>query len=136
MNKENIIFDLTNPDWDYRGVLFAELDNEEINKMTGYQMPAPPKDYCAGVMAIIWKDKEGFFHMKLRIKFPSGSKQVYASQYPKDSNETIILQDIYKVPMINKCWKRNEGGTGNGIIKIIEELDMIESMHIENKTNL
>lgn len=132
---ENIIFDLTNINYKYKGVLFAELDNAQIDKEIGNPFPTP-KDYLAGIMAIIWVDKKGIWNFKMRIKFPSGSKQVVNKIYDKEFkkgikvNETYILQDLYKFPMVNKTWLSNPEETGDGILKLIENADMIESINI------
>lgn len=122
--NKDFIFDLTREDHDYRGVLFAEVDFNEIDM--GCPFPQP-KDYCAGIMAIIFIDENKDWHLVGRIKFPSGNKQVLRLFGGKDSNETKLLQQFYKAPMKNKVWTRNIDGTPEGIIKILRDLDMVES---------
>lgn len=138
INKENIIFDLTRLDYKYKGVLFAEADNAEVDKQM--QTPFPtPKNYLAGIMAIIWTDENEVWHTKLRFKFPSGNKQVISHSFDKEFeegikvNETYALQYLYKFPMVNKTWLPNPDGTGMGIIDLIKKVDMIESIQIEEK---
>lgn len=129
MTDNQVIFNLDDSSNIYKGVLFAEVDNGEIDKEMG-GFPPTPKDYCAGVMAIIWTDQDGFWQMKMRIVFPSRNKQVISKTYSKDSNETLVLQDIYKFPIIRKIWTKNPDGTAMGIVKIIKDLDMVETMRI------
>ncbi len=130
----SIIFDLTRHDYNYKGVLFAEMDNKAVFAETG--MP-PPKKWTAGVMAIIWTDEIGCWHSKIRIKFPSGNKQVTSRSFEEEFNEkvnvneTYVLNKIYEIPMVNKIWTKNPDGSPEGIVKIIKDLDMVESMRIE-----
>jgi len=130
----DVIFDCTRTDWKYKGVLFGEGDNshDEVGWMK------VPQKYAPGVMAIIWVDEEGTWHHKTRLKFPqSGSKQVFSKNYKKEQqqgikvNETYVLNDIYKFPMINKTWTPNPSGDSWGIVEIMEKLDMIEHSRIE-----
>ena len=121
------IFDLTNKNHSYKGILFAEIDNSALQKEMGDPTPMP-RDYVAGVMAIIFTDEEGVWRLTARIKFPSGNKQVIRLEDGKDSNETKMLQQLYKMPMIHKTWTKNPDGSPEGMLKIIEDLDMIESM--------
>ena len=127
-----IIFDLTRKDWTYKGVFFGEMDNAAVDS------PFPtPKGYVAGMMAIIWINEKGIWHMTARVKFPSGNKQVIRINYKEESNkgikinETLILHELYKLPMINKLWCPNESGTPDGIFAILEKTDMIESIRWE-----
>jgi hypothetical protein len=121
-----VIFELTRTDYSYKGVLFAELDNVALQKEMGDPTPMP-KDYLIGVMAVIFTDEKGEWHLTARIKFPSGNKQVIRLQGGKDSNETKMLQELYKMPLIHKRWTKNPDGSPEGILKTIEDLDMIES---------
>jgi hypothetical protein len=41
-----------------------------------------------------------------------------------------MLQEIYKMPLIHKRWTKNPDGKPEGILKIIEDLDMIESLMV------
>lgn len=136
IDKSQIIFDLTRLDYKYKGVLFAEADNAEVDKQIGSHIRTP-KDYVAGIMAIIWTDEKGMWHTKLRFKFPSGNKQVISHSFDKEFeewvkvNETYALQYLYKFPMVNKRWFPNPEETGMGIVNLIQKADMIESMKIE-----
>ncbi len=136
MDKKQIIFDLTDETNNYRGVLFAEMDNAEVDKQMNSPFPTP-KEYVAGVMAVIWTDKNGGWHAKLRIKFPSENKQVISMDFTKPEyknvkvNETFVLQQMYKMPMVKKIWTPNPSGEAMGIVDIIRDLDMVESSRLE-----
>jgi hypothetical protein len=126
MTNENVIFEFRDDDGNnYRGVLFAEIDFAAIDKDIDSPVPQP-KGFIAGFMAIIWTDKSNIWHMKGRTKFPSGSKMVHSKSYGKESNETLILQDLYKMALHRKKWCKNNSGTVNGIMNIMHENDMIE----------
>lgn len=119
-----IIFDITRRDWKYKGVLFAEVDNNDLSD----EMEPPPNDWIAGIMLLIWTDENGIWNAKMRIKYPLGNKSVFSRSYDKDQkvNETSILQEFYNLPMTNKKWYKNEDGTPQGILKIIEDANMID----------
>lgn len=131
--KSNIIFDLTDTSNKYKGILFAEIDNQEVDKEMGC---LSPKDFCVGIMALIWEDRKGVWHFKMRLKFPSGNKQVATKNFDVEFekgikvNETFVLHEIYRMKMINKMWLSNPEGTSEGIIKLIEDADMVESRRI------
>jgi hypothetical protein len=134
MSENQIIFDLTNETNNYKGVLFAEGDNSDDE----FRWMNVPQKLAPGVMSIIWVDEEGTWNQKTRLKFPlSGSKQVYSKNYKKEQqqrikvNETYVLNDIYKFPMINKIWTPNPSGEPRGIIEIMQKIDMIEYSRIE-----
>lgn len=137
MDNEQIIFDLSRKDWKYKGVFFGEMDNAAVDKECNAPFPTP-KGYVAGMMAIIYTDEKGIWHLVARIKFPSGNKQVIRKAFneKEDSNKTInetyCLQFLYKMPMINKVWTPNPSGEGWDILEIIKNLDMVESMRIES----
>lgn len=133
--EETVIFNLTREDYLYKGILFAEADNRQMDK----EMNNPfvtPKDYVVGVMAIIWVDEKSIWHSKMRLKFPSGNKQVVSANYEKENeegitvNETLVLQELYRFPMINKTWLPNPDGTPEGIVKLIQDIDMIENIKV------
>lgn len=132
IDKSKIIFDLTNPNFSYKGVLFAEVDDDLVNEQSKCTFPKTSTN-CAGIMAIIWTDENESWHWKLRIKFPSGNKQVYESIFNLSAEEkeliteTHLLDYLYKFPMKNKRWLKNLDGTAEGILKLIEDADMIES---------
>jgi len=111
MSDEHIIFKLDRHDYDYKGVFFAEVD--VVSSAGDFGMPPPPKGYEAGVMGIIWTDERGCWHGKMRIKFPSGNKQVISCDFEEEfkekvnMNETYVLNHMYKLPMINKVWRKN-----------------------------
>ena len=128
-----VIFDLTRTDWIYKGILFAEVDNAAIDKEFNCPFPAP-KNFVVGVLGIIYVDEKGIWHGKMRLKFPSGNKQICTRDYDKEFkknvkvNETYVLNDLYKIPMINTAWYVNPDGSPAGMLKILEETDMIESI--------
>jgi hypothetical protein len=138
--KNNYIFELRRNDYKYKGILFAEIDFAEIdNKEDNQQMGSPmpmPENFIAGAMAIIWIDEKGIWHAKMRIKFPSGSKQVMSRDYLEEFkhklniNETYVLQDLYRIPMKNKCWYPNKTEDIDGMVKILQESDMLESYKV------
>jgi len=136
-NKDEVIFDLSREDYDYKGVLFAQADHSTVYKEMLGCFPPLPEDYCAAIMAIIWTDEKGIWHFKMRTKFPSGNKQVFSHTFDSEDeknlniNETYVLQYIYTIPMIKKVWKKNPDGTPKGIVKICEDLDMVEFSKIE-----
>lgn len=126
LDKSNFIFVLDRDDWSYKGILFAEADVAIMFKDSG--MPPPPKEWVAGIMMMIWTDENGIWRSRIRFKYPSGNKMVASAEYGKDSNETKILSEIYShVPMIYKKWYKNPDGSIEGMLKILEESDMIES---------
>lgn len=126
------IFELNRKDYSYKGVLFAELDNNSFYKEYGLSLP---KSYVAGLMGLIWTDENGIWHMKFRIKFPNGNKQSFSQEYSKDANETLVLQDIYKLPLVNKNWYPNKDGSIDGILDVIKKTDMIEHSITSDGTN-
>jgi hypothetical protein len=136
MSESEVIFDLTNPNNKYKGVMFAEVDNQELDREMQSPFPTPQK-YAAGVMAIIWVDEEGIWNAKMRFKFPSGNKQVITKKYDVEAkegetiNENIVLQDLYRFPMIHKMWLKNDDETGHGIIELIEKAEMVQYIRIE-----
>jgi hypothetical protein len=124
----NTIFDLRRKDWKYKGVFFAELDNDEILMTPGYEgLGKPPKGFTAGVMAIIWVDEKERWNCKFRIKFPGGSKHVVTLDPEQGSNVEKLLEKVKLMPMKNTIWYPNESETSHGIVEILEKTDMIES---------
>lgn len=130
MNSE-YIFDVSREDWQYKGLLFAEIDNQGVIANYPGEAP-PPRGYVAGFMALIWVDESGEWHVKGRFKFPSGNKQTIGKSFGKECNETKILTSLYQFPFKNKKWYPNKKGTIEGIMEILEESDMIESKRIIN----
>lgn len=130
MEKTQGIFDLSRTDWDYRGILFAEMDIDEMEKQMRNISPPIKQEWIAGLMMIIWIDENKEWNMKCRIKFPSGNKQIMHKNYGKDCSETKILQELYHIPLKNKVWTRNEVGTSDGMLDIMKNLDMIESIRV------
>lgn len=136
------IFDITRKDWKYKGIFFAECDNKELSKNSGSFFPVLPKDFIIGIMGIIYIDENNIWHSVMRLKFPSGTKQVIRRNYEKKSkeniniNETYILNDFYKFPMINKKWYKNPTEDIDGMLKIMEDSNMIESKKILSKEEL
>jgi hypothetical protein len=128
MNREQYIFDLSNPKHKYKGVLFAEIDNDSICEECGGM--AIPQNFVAGVMAIIWVDEENIWNVKTRFKFPSGNKQIFEKKYDNEDsskiNETFILHDLYRFPMVNKRWFQNKDETAKGLFDLMQQADMIE----------
>lgn len=132
---EEVCFNLTEEGCSWKGVFFGEMDNDSVDA----QLDAPkgfktPSWYVVGVMALIWTDKSGVWHIRARMKFPSGNKQVIQKSFdPKEHsnlNETRLLQELYGMPMVNKRWYPNSEGTPEGIIGMIEGAHMIESKRI------
>lgn len=138
IDKSQVIFDVTREDHQYKGVLFAEVDFEKMDKETDCPFPTP-KNYIAGVMAIIWVDENGIWNAKMRVKFPSGNKQVVTKFYDKEHkegisvNETYVLNDLYQLPMVRKNWLKNNDETPWGIVELIKNADMVESMTMMEK---
>lgn len=131
--ERGIIFDLSREDWDYKGIFFGELDTNAVDKEYGM---AAPKGFVAGIMAIIWVDETDTWHLSTRIKYPSGNKTVFHCAYHLEKvegvnvNETYALNHLYKFPMTNKVWTPNPEGKAEGILKIMKDLDMIESCRV------
>lgn len=131
-NEQIIIFDLTRTDWKYKGVLFAEIDENVM--FSGIGAPPVNSDWYAGIMALIYVDEQGEWIYKQRVKFPSGNKQVGTKHFGKDSNENKIIEYMCSIfPMKNQIWKKNIKEDGWGIVEIIEDFDMIEDMRIEKE---
>ncbi len=134
-----MIFDVTREDWQYKGLLFAELDNQEICNFSGLLNQGMPEDYIVGFMGLIWVDEKGIWNGKFRLKFPSENKQICHKIYDKEAknnipvNETVVLQEFYKMPLIKKRWYKNESGKPEGILEILEKSDMIESKRVYEK---
>src|SRR5574338_731349 len=87
-----------------------------------------PKDYVTEVIAFIWVDEHGEWFWKGRLKFPSGNKMVFRGTCGKNANETKCLHEIYKFPMVEKNWFPNPKGTVDGLIDVMKENDLIESI--------
>lgn len=123
------IFDCTRTDWQYKGIYDAILDNDAVQK----EEPAfnrVAKDYVAELMAIIWVDEKGIWTAKVRIKFPSGNKQVYTLHFGTECNETKVLMKLWEMPSKDKHWFPNKCGTGQGILKILQDKNMIDSIRV------
>ena len=135
VDEEEVVCDLTRKDWKYKGILFAEMDSSdpELVKSVGEM----PPDYVAGLMAVVYVDENGIWNAQARIKFPSGNKQVWRVEYKnredRQVNETLILQDFYKLPLKNKGWYLNETEDQAGMFKILQDTNMIESIRILHK---
>lgn len=118
--------------WSYKGVLSAEMDKKAVDDFAG----GPPlmqtfdRKYVVEILGFIWTDEHGEWNMRMRLKFPSGNKQAYGSHYGKNVNETFVLQDMYRLPMINKNWFSNKEGTLDSLIKLMKQKDLIESIQI------
>jgi hypothetical protein len=123
-----IIFDLTNPLFKYKGILSAIVDIDELSRSKACPCHSP-KDSIIELIAIIWMNEKEEWNYKVRIKFPSGNKQVGGKNLGCYCNETKCLHDIYKiVPMKDKYWFKNPCGTVNGILEILEREEMILSI--------
>lgn len=114
----------------FKGVLSAIVDNREMFADTGI---IPPKEYIIEAFGIIWVDKNDEWQMRVRLKFPSGNKQSFANNYGKDANETLVLHDIYKLPMYYKHWFPNPTGTFEALLQIMKDNDLIEWSRMEIK---
>ena len=127
MKERDCIFNFTNPDWQYKGVLSAIVDNDSVCKEMG-EPKRMHRKYIAEVIAFVWVDENGIWNFKARIKFPSGNKQTFAGELGKDSNEDEAVKTICKMPMKEKYWFPNPKGTVEGLIEVMQENDLIESM--------
>lgn len=134
--SEEVCFNLTEEGCSWKGVFFGEMDNDSVDA----QLETPegfktPSWYRVGVMALIWTDKSGIWHVRARMKFPGGNKQVIQKSFdPREHsnlNETKLLQELYELPMVNKRWLPNPSGIPEGIIELIEGADMTESKRFE-----
>jgi len=127
---DNVIFDCTRTDWKYKGVLFAEVDEIEMFK----EMEPPPLDWYGGILALIYINENGEWIYKQRIKFSSGNKQMCMKCFGKDSTENKIIEYMCTaLPMKNQIWKKNIKEDGWGIVEIIKDFDMVQSMCIVSK---
>ena len=128
------IFDFTNPNWKYKGVLSAEMDKravEEFHNLPPQLLTVDPK-FIVEIIGFIWIDEHDEWTMKMRLKFPSGNKQAFGKSFGKKANETIVLQEMYKLPMVNKHWFRNPEGTFESLLKVMAANDLIASMEIKH----
>lgn len=131
MTEENYIFRFEKDSgWLYKGVLTAQIDKKAVyEEVNDKEMPLKDiSTYQVEVLGMIWTDEVGEWNMKMRMKFPSGNKQAFSKKYGKDSNETFILQDMYKMPMINKRWYKNPTGDLDKLIEIMLKNDLVESI--------
>jgi hypothetical protein len=127
MNENGCIFNFTNPNWQYKGVLSAIADNQEVNKEMNKYMSIP-KNYVTEIIAFIWVDEHEEWFWKGRLKFPSGNKISFNGKCGKYTNETKCLHEIYKFPMKEKHWFPNPKGTVEGLIEVMQANDLIESI--------
>jgi hypothetical protein len=126
MNNNDYIFQLREDDGcKYKGAFFADLDVNNISEKMGISS-CLPKDYHAGLFALIWTDKEGMWHLKGRIKSSSGSKQVITFEPKKDSNIQELIDKLCQVPVKNTLWIQNLDESVHGILKIIRDEEMVE----------
>lgn len=130
----NHIFDLTRKDYKYKGLLFAQIDNEAVIKESGIS-PPPGCVWSAEIIAMIWTDENNVWNAKMMIIFPSGNMQCLRNSYPNQENvnETKILQEIYKFPMVKKEWNKNDG-TIEGMFNILAENGKLEFVKMLNKS--
>ena len=120
--------------WSYKGVLSAEMDKSEVEQFAGFRTPQTVnRKYVIDIIGFIWTDETGEWNMKMRLKFPSGSKQAYGNTYGKKANETLVLQDMYRLPMINKNWFSNKDGTLDSLLKLMKTNDLIDSIQVRTK---
>ena len=127
-----VIFDCTRKDWKYKGVLFAEIDCDKLFEDDSHLGP-PPIGFYGGILAVVYVDENGHWIYKQRIKFSSGNKQIVTKNFGKDRDENKIIENMCAhFPMKNQIWKKNLKEEGWGIIEILEDFDMIESIRHEN----
>lgn len=119
------IFNFSNPNWKYKGVLSAEADYNTLEKE--WDIKQPP-GYTVYIVAFIWVDEVGDWFFRVRLKFPSGHKQVYGCNMGKDSNETLCLEEMYRFPMQKKKWIANPSGILDRLLELMKKHDMIESI--------
>lgn len=125
--NENIILDISNEKYKYKGILSAIIDNKAVAEMTHTPVGFFGDD-VAEVFVIIYQDECENWIWKGRIKFPSGNKQVIQNNMGKNSNETACLHDIYKLPLSEKQWFKNPCQTGYGLLDIMRKNDLILSI--------
>ena len=131
MSEKDYIFKFDDS-WKYKGVISGEMDKTAVEDYTGFRTPqAIDKKYVVEVIGFIWTDEQDDWHMKLRLKYPSGNKQAFGNSYGKNASETIVLQDMYRLPMINKHWFKNKDGTLRSLIQLMKDNDLIESIRIQ-----
>src|SRR6201999_4259350 len=120
MSQDDYISKFDNPAWKIKGILSAIADNETMEREL--QSPFPiPKSYVAEIIAIIWTDENLVWQWKMRIKFPSGNKQVVSGNCGINANETKCLHEIYKLPLTKKNWFPNPNGDIEGLIEIMRK---------------
>lgn len=129
--SEDYIFKFDNPDWKIKGILSATGDNEAMDREMKSPFPTP-KSYIAEIIAIIWTDEKMIWNWKMRIKFPSGNKQVVSGTCAANANETKCLHEIYKFPMIDKYWFPNPSGDIKGLIEIMKKNNLIDYMEVRH----
>lgn len=131
MTDRKVIFKFDH-DCSYKGVLSAEMDKYAVEDF--FQLPRQSltldKSWIVEILGFIWTDPQGEWHMKIRLKFPSGNKQVFGKSFGIDSTEEEVLEDIYKLPMVNKRWFQNKVGTVTSLFELLKEKDMIESITV------
>jgi len=132
--SSNVILDLTNPNWKYKGILSAIFDNSEVAKYHRISIEEF-KDHVAEVFVIIYVDENQDWIWKGRIKYPSGSKCIIGNTLGKNSNETACLHDIYRLPLTDKHWFKNPLETAQSLLEIMKKEDLILSMKIQENVN-
>ena len=114
----------------YHGVFFAELDNQGVLDVMNDTFHEPPTDYVAGLMACIWTNNNGKINLKIRIKFPSGNKQVYEIKLENDETIENAVNIIRRFPLKKDTWYPNSDGSLHSLLKIINDANMIEWMEV------
>ena len=133
--EKNYIFKLDREDYNYRGILFADLDLKKISLDCPVNFFS--SNYETGFMGIIWTDEKGMWHFKGRVKFPSGNKMSTENSYEDEHKEELslsvqyVLEDMKRLPLINEVWYPNPTGSIDGMIEIMKNSDMIEWMKVE-----
>jgi len=131
MTEKEYIFKFED-NWIYKGVLSAVMDNKALDAELGLpeEMFPVPENWFVEIIGFIWVNEEGIWNMKIRLKYPSGNKQAFGNTYGKDANETLVLQDMYRLPMVQKYWFKNKDGTLKSLIQLMKDNDLIASIQI------
>lgn len=121
-----IIFDLDEEGIEWLALIEGLFDLNKVSPM----MPIPRK-YWPELFGMIYRDKEKVWHLKGRLKFRSGSKQVFTRTYEGDF---VLIDIITKVletlPLEGAYVFQNKSGTREGILEILKEQNLIDSIKI------
>jgi hypothetical protein len=126
-SSKNTCFELIREDWKYHGMFFANLDTKKIAKEE-FNFQLHPIDI--GLTGMIWQDENDEWFARCRLKFPSGSKQLYERKLGKDGSIEIGLGFFRQMPLENDVWYLNKSTTKEEMYEILAKSDMIESINV------